>query len=116
MQKIFVCVLVAVLFVMPGQLKSANAANKQEIVVEMAKKAGISKAEALRAFNAFVDLVANELNKGSGRVAIVEFGTFSVHHTSARQGRNPQTGKVMHIPARKFVRFKSDQTFEKRIK
>jgi len=44
------------------------------------------------------------LKKG-GRVTLVGFGTFSVSQRKARNGRNPQTGGVIKIPARRVAKF-----------
>ena len=56
----------------------------------MAEGAGIGKADAGRALDAFIDATSNAL-KGGERVALVGFGSFSVTHREARKGRNPQT-------------------------
>ena len=42
-----------------------------------------------------------------GRVSLVGFGSFSVSARAARDGRNPQTGATIKIPARKVVKFKA---------
>lgn len=41
------------------------------------------------------------------KVALLGFGTFSVSERAAREGRNPQTGETMNIPAKKVVKFKA---------
>ena len=73
--------------------------NKAELVDAMAEGAGISKADAKRALDAFVDATAGALGKGD-RVSLVGFGSFSVSHRGERQGRNPQTGKAITIKAK----------------
>ena len=65
--------------------------NKAELVDAMAENAGISKADAKRALDAFIDTTSVALKKGD-RVALVGFGSFSVSERAARKGRNPQTG------------------------
>jgi DNA-binding protein HU-beta len=72
----------------------------------MAEKAGLTKADAKKALDAFVDSTGEALKKGD-RVALVGFGSFSVSKRSARTGRNPQTGKEIKIPAKKVVKFKA---------
>ena len=80
--------------------------NKAELIDAMANGAGISKADAKKALNAFIDTTTGALKKGN-RVALVGFGSFSVSKRSARTGRNPQTGKEIKIAAKNVVKFKA---------
>ncbi len=80
--------------------------NKAELIDSMASGAGLSKADAKKALDAFVESTTAALKTGD-RVALVGFGSFSVSTRSARKGRNPQTGKEISIPAKKVVKFKA---------
>ncbi len=80
--------------------------NKGDLIDHIANAAGITKAQAGDALNAVVNGVESTL-KGGGKVSLIGFGTFSVNERNARQGRNPQTGKVINIPAKKVVKFKA---------
>ncbi len=80
--------------------------NKSELIDAMAAESGISKAAAKKALDAFMGSVSNTLTKG-GRVSLVGFGSFSVSRREARDGRNPQTGKTIKIPAKNVVKFKA---------
>lgn len=79
--------------------------NKAELIDAIAGGAGITKADAKKALDAFIDATSGALKKGD-RVALVGFGSFAVSSRSARTGRNPQTGKEITIPAKKVVKFK----------
>ena len=79
--------------------------NKAELIDAMAAGAGLSKADAKRALDAFVGSTTDALKKGD-RVALVGFGSFSVSTRAARKGRNPQTGQEINIAAKKVVKFK----------
>jgi DNA-binding protein HU-beta len=79
--------------------------NKAELIDAMAKKTGMTKADAKKALEAFVTSTMNALKKND-RVALVGFGSFSVSKRAARKGRNPQTGKEIRIAAKKVVKFK----------
>ena len=81
--------------------------NKAELIEKIATDAGLSKADAKRALDAFVRATTQELKKKGGRVALVGFGSFSVSKRAARTGRNPQTGKEIKIAAKNVVRFKA---------
>ena len=88
--------------------------NKTELVAAMADAAGLSKKDAEKALKAFTDVVAEELKK-DGKVQLVGFGTFEVSQRAAREGRNPQTGKTMSIPASKAPKFKAGKALKDSI-
>jgi len=81
----------------------------------MAEGAGISKADAGRALDAFIDATSGALKAGD-RVALVGFGSFSVTHREARKGRNPQTGKEITIAAKNVVKFKPGAELNAKVK
>ena len=80
--------------------------NKAELIDSIADGAGLSKADAKRALDAFIGATGGALKKGD-KVALVGFGTFSVSKRAARKGRNPQTGKEINIAAKNVVKFKA---------
>ena len=80
--------------------------NKAQLIDAIAAKAGLSKVDSKKALEAFVASVGESLKK-EDKVALVGFGSFSVSNRSARNGRNPQTGKTIQIKAKKVVRFKA---------
>lgn len=80
--------------------------NKAELIESIASDAGLTKADAKRALDAFINATTGALKKGD-RVALVGFGSFSVAKRAARKGRNPQTGKEIKIGAKKVVKFKA---------
>lgn len=89
--------------------------NKAELIEAMAAEAKISKADAKRALDAFMNQTTKSLKKGN-RVSLVGFGTFSVNKRKARKGRNPQTGKEIKIAAKKVVKFKPGAGLAKQVK
>ncbi|SHK18825.1 HU family DNA-binding protein [Thermocrinis minervae] len=88
---------------------------KAELVSAIAKQAGITKKQADAALKAAVSAVSAALKKGE-RVAIPGFGIFTVRQRAARKGRNPRTGKVIEIPARKVVVFRPAKDLRESIK
>ena len=88
--------------------------NKTELIAAVAEKAELSKKDAEKAVKAFTDVVSEELVKG-GKVQLVGFGTFDVAERAAREGRNPQTGEAMPIPASKAPRFKAGKALKDAI-
>ena len=79
---------------------------KGDIIDVIAEAAGITKVAAEKALNAFTTAVTKSLKKLEA-VSLVGFGTFSVSKRKAREGRNPQTGKEINIPAAKVPKFKA---------
>ena len=79
--------------------------NKAEFVASMAEHAGMTKADAERAFSAFRSTLESAL-QDSGKIALAGIGTFTVQERPARKGRNPATGEEIAIPAKQAIRFK----------
>ena len=79
---------------------------KAELIEQMAKDAGISKAAATTALNSMIDGITKALKKKDSKVTLVGFGTFSKIRRKARKGRNPQTGDTIKIKASNTVKFK----------
>ncbi len=79
---------------------------KAELIDKAAAQSEVSKAEAGRVLDSLIGSVTQALAKGES-VTLVGFGTFSVSSRAARQGRNPQTGSPISIPASKVPRFKA---------
>ena len=94
--------------------KKQNFMNKAELIDKLAKDAGITKVQANEALDSFTNSVVTTLKKGD-RVTLVGFGTFSVSERAARNGRNPQTGAVIKIKARKVPKFKAGKEFSTKI-
>lgn len=80
--------------------------NKAELIDAIADSANLTKADAGRALDGFIDAVSNALKRGE-TVSLVGFGSFGVKERAERQGRNPQTGKTITIKAAKIPSFKA---------
>jgi DNA-binding protein HU-beta len=78
---------------------------KTDIISRMAEGAGITKAQADKAMEGLFEAVKDGLKDG-GKVTFVGFGTFSVAERKARAGRNPKTGEVVEVPAKRVPHFK----------
>lgn len=88
--------------------------NKAELVAAMATKAGLTKADAERALDAFQEVVVGAVKKDDG-VTLVGFGSFVLKKKPARNGRNPATGETIKIPARKAMQFKTSPALNKQF-
>ncbi len=85
--------------------------NKSELVAAVAEKSGLSKKDAGAAVNAVFDAVSESLAKGES-VSLVGFGVFEVRQRGERQGRNPSTGEVMTVLAKKVPAFKAGKALK----
>ena len=88
---------------------------KAELIAAVAEGAKVKKAEAGKAINHLIKTISDTLKK-KGRLALAGFGTFSVKQRKAREGRNPQTGKPIKIPATKVVKFKPGKQLKEKVK
>lgn len=85
--------------------------NKAELIDAIADKANLTKADAARALDAFIDTVTETLGEGK-TVTLIGFGTFTIKQRQERQGRNPRTGEPMTIKAAKIPAFKAGKTLK----
>jgi len=77
---------------------------KADFVAAVAAKSGLTKADAVKAVDAFTGAVTDLLKKGD-KIVLPGFGSFSVASRAARIGRNPATGKEIKIAASKSGKF-----------
>ena len=89
--------------------------NKTELIAEIAAKAELSKKDAEKALNAFVESVTEGLKKGE-KVGLVGFGSFETKKRAARKGTNPQTGAIIDIPAATVPSFKVGKGLKDAVK
>jgi len=85
--------------------------NKADLIEAVADSADLSKADATRAVDAVLDSITGALKQGN-TVSLVGFGTFSVKHRAARQGRNPRTGETIQISASNVPGFKAGKALK----
>jgi len=87
---------------------------KADLVELVAKRASLTNKAAREAVQSMLDGVRDALKRGE-KVVITGFGTFSVRNRAARKGRNPQTGAVIDIPAKKTPGFTAGKTLKREI-
>ena len=88
--------------------------NKSELVAHIATSAGLTKAQATAALQAFETSVIDTLANG-GEVTLIGFGTFKVTDRAARTGRNPKTGEEIQISASKVPTFKAGKALKEAV-
>ena len=80
--------------------------NKTQLVEAIAKKASITKVDAKKALDAFINVTGEALKAGD-KIALIGFGSFAVAKKPGRTGRNPRTGAAIKIAAKNVVKFKA---------
>lgn len=80
--------------------------NKAQLVEAIALETNQPKVEIRKTIDALIHVVNNALQTEE-RVTLSGLGSFTVHHTSERMGRNPRTGAPVRIPPHKSVKFNS---------
>ena len=89
--------------------------NKDELVKEISKKAGVSQKAASDILSATLETIEKTVSKGK-KVTLVGFGTFEARKRAARTGRNPQTGATLKIAAKKVPAFSAGKKFKELVK
>ena len=80
-----------------------------ELIEKVASATDLTKKDATAAVDAVFSTIQDALANGE-KVQLIGFGNFEVRDRAARKGRNPQTGAVIEIPAKKLVKFKATKT------
>lgn len=81
---------------------------KAELAEMLFDRVGLSKREAKDIVDTFFEEIRESLAKGEP-VKLSGFGNFQVRDKPARPGRNPKTGEVIPIAARRVVTFHASQ-------
>jgi len=85
--------------------------NKQELIGQVADRAGLSRNDAMRAIETMLEVVTSALKRGD-EVRLVGFGNFSVTRRKASIGRNPRTGEPMQIKATSQPKFRAGKVLK----
>lgn len=88
---------------------------KKDLIDLVARKASLTNKAAREAVQASLDGVRDALKRGE-KVVLTGFGTFSVRSRAARKGRNPRTGDVINIAARKTPGFTAGKALKRVVR
>ena len=87
---------------------------KADLVGKIAEKTGLTKANAERALNAFIEAIEETL-VGEGKITLTGFGTFMVDERKARTGRNPRTGAAVAVADKGMPHFRPGKELRMRV-
>ncbi len=80
---------------------------KKEIALSLNKNLNFSYKNSLRFIDSFINLVKS--NSKNRQIKIHDFGTFYLHKSPKRVGRNPKTKESYIIPPRSKLAFKASK-------
>jgi DNA-binding protein HU-beta len=98
----------------PTQLRSTIDMNKKQLIEQMVERTNSPKSEAEKHLQAFTMTISETLKAGE-EIQLPGFGKFYVREQKAREGRNPQSGEKMKIPASKVPAFKAGKSLKDSI-
>lgn len=88
---------------------------KPELAAAVADQTGLTRDKASEVITAFTDQISAAAARGED-ITLIGFGTFNIRHREAREGRNPQTGASIRIPASRTVGFKAGKGLKDAIR
>ncbi len=88
--------------------------NKTDLVKKVAAENALSQKAAAAVVDSVLGAIVDTVAAGES-VALFGFGTFSLKHRDARQGRNPATGEQMEFAASNTPVFKAGKAFKETV-
>lgn len=87
---------------------------KSELIEEIAQRTGMTKSRAEMVVATVFDSMVDAMARGEG-IEIRGFGSFTVRHYKAYEGRNPRTGEPVHVGPKKLPFFKVGKDLRERV-
>ena len=90
--------------------------NKTELVETIAQRTDIAKKDVQAVLDTFEDIAGDIVAKGKDALTIPGFLKFEQTRRAARQGRNPQTGETIQVPASNAAKVSAGAKLKNRAK
>lgn len=87
---------------------------KADMVEHLMYKNRLTKQQARQVVDGFFETIAEHLAEGR-EVKLSGFGNFELKDKNARPGRNPKTGELVPVSARRVVTFRAGQKFRQLV-
>ena len=91
-----------------ARLSEIPTLTKAELAEMLFDQVGLNKRESKDMVEAFFDVIREALEQGDS-VKLSGFGNFQLRDKPQRPGRNPKTGEIIPITARRVVTFHASQ-------
>lgn len=92
-----------------------KAVTKKDIVLKVADETGIKQVEVKKIVQKTFDCIIDALARGE-KIELRNFGVFKIKERRSRTGRNPRTGQIIPVPARKVTVFKPGMIMKKKVR
>ena len=79
--------------------------SQSEVINHFAEKFDLKRAQVKELFEELSNLASTEV-KDNGEFVLPGFGKMVLSERKAREGRNPQTGETIQIPAKTALKFR----------
>lgn len=89
--------------------------NKLQLIEAISLESGVTKGDAKKSIEAFMDIVLSTLKEGD-KITLSGFGTFLVEKKRARIGRDPRNGHPIKIASKNVVKFRPGLDLSEQIK
>ncbi len=93
-----------------NNLKTLFIMNKLELIKAAAAKAEVSAALAAKVIDAALEASVEAVKKGEG-LQLIGYATIGYAQRAARKAKNPRTGAIVNVPAKKVVKIKPGAKF-----
>lgn len=93
------------------KIKKEYPMRKPELAASIAERTGLTREKASEVITTVTDQISAAAARGED-TTLIGFGTFNIRAREARDGRNPQTGAAIRIPASKTVGFKAGKALK----
>ena len=87
---------------------------KAELAARVADKVHLTNRQSETIINILLGCITEALREGD-KVELRGFGSFRTRNRDARQGRNPRTGEVVQVPAKKAPLFRAGKDLQERV-
>lgn len=91
-----------------------NTLTKADMIEHLVRRLNLTRQDGRFLVEKFFDELADSLIEGK-EIKLSGFGNFELKDKNSRPGRNPKTGEVVPVSARRVVTFKAGQKFRQQV-
>ena len=88
---------------------------KKDIILKVSDETNLKQTDVKKIVQKTFDFMVEALVRGE-KIELRNFGVFKIKERKSRTGRNPRTGQVVPVPARKVVVFKPGLEMKQKVK